>query len=151
MMIPIDQLSEEVRRFRGLIGEGGRDPARVTVKAPGQVIVTADVDAERQAHKRTLAFYLARMGDFYHTHLTEMGRGSEVAAIREAWDAGGSAAGAAAVPDELSDALAVVGPVERCIERLDEQAAAGVDLHAVGLPGIDSPAQLLRTFERLVD
>ena len=90
------------------------------------------------------------MGDFYHTHLTEMGHGADVERIRAAWDRGGSAAGAAAVSDQLSGALAVVGSIEACLARLDEQAAAGVDLHQVTVAGIDDPAEQRRTFERLV-
>jgi alkanesulfonate monooxygenase SsuD/methylene tetrahydromethanopterin reductase-like flavin-dependent oxidoreductase (luciferase family) len=120
------------------------------VCAPGRVIVTPNAGAARRGHKRTLAYYLARMGEYYHTHLAEMGRAAEVAAVRAAWEAGGSAAGTAAVSDDLSEALAAVGLAERCIERLDEQAAAGVDLHHVAVAGIDSPSELRSIFERLV-
>ncbi|HYU19560.1 MAG TPA: LLM class flavin-dependent oxidoreductase [Chloroflexota bacterium] len=151
LMIPVERLAEEVGRFRERVAAAGRDPSEVVYKAPGQVVVTSDDgDAARHEHKRTLAFYMARMGDFYHTQLSEMGWAAEVAAVREAWAAGGSGAGAGVVPDRLSESLAAIGPVERCIERLDEQAAAGVDLHGVSVSGIESPAELRRTFERLV-
>lgn len=150
LMIPIERLAEEIGRVRELVGAGGREPSALDVRSPGQVTVTADVERARQEHKRTLAFYLARMGHFYHTHLSEMGRADEVARIRAAWDAGGSATGAAAVPHDLSEALAAVGPVERGLERLDEQAAAGVDLHQVSVAGCEGP-ELRRVFERLVD
>jgi alkanesulfonate monooxygenase SsuD/methylene tetrahydromethanopterin reductase-like flavin-dependent oxidoreductase (luciferase family) len=149
LMIPIERLDKEVGGVRELVRAGGREPSALDVRSPGQVTVTADVDRSRHEHKRTLAFYLARMGHFYHTHLAEMGRADEVARIRAAWDAGGSAAGAAAVSDDLSEALARVGSVERCVERLDEQAAAGVDVHQVSVAGYEGP-ELGRVFERLV-
>ena len=150
MMIPIERLSGEVATFRDRVAAGGRDPADVTVRSPGEVVVTPDPASARARHKRTLAYYVARMGDFYHTHLTEMGHAADVERIRAAWDGGGSAAGAAAVSDQLSGSLAVVGSIEACLARLDEQAAAGVDLHQVTVAGIDDPAELRRTFERLV-
>ena len=150
MMIPIERLTGEVARFRGRVAAAGRDPADVTVRSPGEVVVTTDPATARARHKRTLAYYVARMGDFYHTHLTEMGHGANVERIRAAWAEGGSSAGAAAVSDDLSRALAMVGPVEACLTRLDEQAAAGVDLHQVTVAGIDDLAELRRTFERLV-
>ena len=150
MMIPIERLAGEVARFRGLVRATGRDPAAVTVRSPGEVVITPDPDAARARHRRTLAYYVARMGDFYHTHLTEMGHGDDVRRIRAAWAEGGSSAGAAAVSDGLSGALSVAGSVEACLARLDEQAAAGVDLHQVTIAGIDDPAEPRRTFERLV-
>ena len=149
LMIPIERLGEEVGHVRELVRAGGREPSALDVRSPGQVTVTVDVARSRQEHKRTLAFYLARMGHFYHTHLAEMGRADEVARIRAAWDVGGSAAGAAAVSDDLSEALATVGAVERGVERLDGQAAAGVDLHQVSVVGYEGP-ELGRVFERLV-
>jgi alkanesulfonate monooxygenase SsuD/methylene tetrahydromethanopterin reductase-like flavin-dependent oxidoreductase (luciferase family) len=148
MMIPIERLASEIGRVREMAAGAGRD-GQLVVRAPGVVTVTPDPDRARREHKRTLAFYLSRMGDFYHTHLSEMGRTEEVSSIREAWAAGGSAAGAEAVSDDLSRALAAVGSVERCIERLEEQAAAGVDLHQVTVAGIEAP-ELGRTFQRLV-
>lgn len=150
MMIPIERLAGEVARFRSLLGAAGRDPAGVTVRSPGEIVVTSDPDAARARHTRALAYYVARMGDFYHTHLTDMGHGDDVRRIRAAWAEGGSSAGAAAVSDGLSGALFVAGPVEACLARLDEQAAAGVDLHQVTVAGIDDPAELRRTFARLV-
>ncbi|MCC6173723.1 MAG: LLM class flavin-dependent oxidoreductase [Chloroflexi bacterium] len=149
MMIPLERLPDEVARFRALVAAGGRDPSSVVVRSPGEVVVTDDVDAVRTAHKRRLAYYLARMGDFYHTQLSDMGWREPVAEIRRAWEAGGSAAGAAAVPDALADAFAAIGSVEQCRARIAEQAAAGVDLHQITVLGIDDPAARRRVYERL--
>jgi alkanesulfonate monooxygenase SsuD/methylene tetrahydromethanopterin reductase-like flavin-dependent oxidoreductase (luciferase family) len=153
MMIPLERLADEVQRLRGMIVTAGRDPASVVAKSPGSVIVTTDVAAARLAQKRTLAYYVARMGVFYATHLTDMGRGAEVEAICRAWDEGGSAAGAGAVSDDLAEAFAhIVTPdqLDDAVARLEVQAAAGVDLHQITLAGITDHTEQRRIFEYLI-
>ena len=49
------------------------------------------------------AFYIARMGNFYYEHFVRMGYADAADAVRKAWAEGGSAAGAAALPDALVD------------------------------------------------
>ena len=153
MMIPLERLAEQVGEMRGMVAAAGRDPSAVVAKSPGLVIVTTDVAGARLAQKRNLAYYVARMGVYYYTHLTAMGRGAEVEAIRNAWDEGSSSAGAAAVSDDLSEAFArIVTPdqLDDAVERLDAQAAAGVDLHQVVISGIDDVGEQRRILEHLV-
>jgi alkanesulfonate monooxygenase SsuD/methylene tetrahydromethanopterin reductase-like flavin-dependent oxidoreductase (luciferase family) len=153
MMIPLERLADQVGAMRAMVVAAGRDPSSVIAKSPGLVIVTPDVAAARLAQKRNLAYYVARMGVYYHTHLTAMGRGEEVDAIRQAWDEGSSTAGAAAVSDDLSDAFAkIVTPdqLDDAVDRLEEQQAAGVDLHQVIVAGIDDLAEQRRILEHLV-
>jgi hypothetical protein len=93
------------------------------------------------------------MGVYYHTHLTAMGRGEEVEAIRRAWDEGSSTAGAAAVSDDLSDAFAAIVTPDQLddgVKRLEQQIAAGVDLHQVVISGVDDVAEQRRILEHLV-
>jgi hypothetical protein len=93
------------------------------------------------------------MGVYYHTHLTAMGRGEEVDAIRRAWDAGSSSAGAAAVSDDLSEAFATIVTPDRldeAVRRLDAQIAAGVDLNQIVISGIDDVGEQKRILEHLV-
>ena len=153
MMIPIERLADQVGEMRSMVAKAGRDPASVVAKSPGLVIVTTDVPAARLAQKRNLAYYVARMGLYYHTHLTAMGRGEEVDTIRRAWDEGSSSAGAAAVSDDLSAAFAtIVTPdhLDDAVARLDEQIAAGVDLHQIAISGVDDRAEQRRILEHLV-
>jgi alkanesulfonate monooxygenase SsuD/methylene tetrahydromethanopterin reductase-like flavin-dependent oxidoreductase (luciferase family) len=153
MMIPFERLAEQVGEMRAMVAAAGRDPAGVVAKSPGLVIVTTDVPAARLAQKRNLAYYVARMGVYYHTHLTAMGRGEEVDAIRRAWDAGSSSAGAAAVSDDLSEAFATIVTPDRlddAARRLDAQIAAGVDLNQIVIAGIDDVGEQKRILEHLV-
>ncbi len=153
MMIPLERLADQVAEMRSTVEAAGRDPSSVVAKSPGLVIVTPDVAAARLAQKRNLAYYVARMGVYYHTHLTAMGRGAEVDAIRRAWDEGSSTAGANAVSDDLSEAFAaIVTPdqLDDAVARLDRQIAAGVDLHQVVISGVDDAAEQRRILDHLV-
>ena len=97
------------------------------MRSPAAIVDTRDVERARQAARGTLAFDVARMGVFYHQHLARPGSADEAAAIRRAWDEGGAAAGAAAVPDALSAAMTLVtDSVAQVRERLAQPQAAGV-------------------------
>jgi alkanesulfonate monooxygenase SsuD/methylene tetrahydromethanopterin reductase-like flavin-dependent oxidoreductase (luciferase family) len=147
---PIDRLRELVDRFRGYVRAAGRNPADLTIVAPGTAVVTKDRAKAIAAGKANTAFYVARMGDFYYQQLSEMGYADECNEIRRAWREGGSAAGYAAVPDAMQLALGAYGSVEECRERLQEQEAAGASLHTVLIEGAESPAEEGRIYEALM-
>src|SRR5688572_16359581 len=65
-MIPIDKLPEQVEAFRHQVVSAGRAASDVTVISPSRVAVVKDVAKQRQSARETLAFYVARMGDFYY-------------------------------------------------------------------------------------
>jgi len=149
VMIPLPYLKREVDAFRQLVRDAGRDPQRVIVRSPGAITVTRDVDKAREESKAHLAFYITNMGDFYREQLIRLGYQAEVASIRKAWEAGGHAAGIAAVPDALVESLFLAGPVEACMDRLEAQAAGGIDMHTVRVEA-DDPKETVRILERLV-
>lgn len=64
--------------------------------------------------------------DVYARSLAAQGYGAEIAAIREAWAAGDRKRAVELVPQEMLDALFVMGGPERAARRLDELRAAGV-------------------------
>jgi F420-dependent oxidoreductase-like protein len=149
VMIPLERLGQEVTAFRQLVRDAGRDPQRIVVRSPGSVTVTRDVDKAREESKAHLAFYLTNMGEFYREQLIRLGYEDAVRRVRQAWDAGGRAAGTAAVPDALVDSLFLAGPVEACVERLQAQAAAGIDMHSVRIETED-PQETMKIVQRLV-
>jgi alkanesulfonate monooxygenase SsuD/methylene tetrahydromethanopterin reductase-like flavin-dependent oxidoreductase (luciferase family) len=150
LMIPLDRVAGEVDRIRNLAVSHGRPSDCISVVSPGHVTVTNDPDRAMAGHRRTLAFYIARMGEYYAANLADMGWADNVAAVRAAWDSGASAAGAAAIDDRLAASLFVGGSIEACAARLDEQSAAGVDVHRVTVAGVEDRRGLTRIFERLV-
>ena len=135
-MIPIQQAKAQVDQFMGYVKDAGRDPAQMTVRFGG-VTVAKDKERAMQGSKAGTAFYIARMGDYYYQQLCDMGFADEANAVRMAWKEGGSGAGIAAVTDELSNSLGFVGSVDECRDRLEEEAAAGINLHSVGVAGFD--------------
>ena len=149
VMIPLEHLKQEVAAFRQLVRDAGRDPQGVIVRSPGAVTVTRNSAKARQESKAHLAFYITNMGDFYREQLSRLGYEAEVAAIREAWEEGGHVAGTAAVLDELVEILFLAGPVVDCVERLEAQAAAGIDMHTVRVDA-DDPTEMVKALERLV-
>jgi F420-dependent oxidoreductase-like protein len=149
VMIPLPRLATEVIAFRQRVRDAGREPQSVIVRSPGAVTVTRDVDKAREESKAHLAFYITNMGDFYREQLIRLGYDEAVSKVRQAWDEGGRAAGTAAVPEELVDSLFFAGPVEACIERLEVQAAAGIDMHTVRVEAHDS-REMVQILQRLV-
>jgi alkanesulfonate monooxygenase SsuD/methylene tetrahydromethanopterin reductase-like flavin-dependent oxidoreductase (luciferase family) len=150
-MIPIDRLPDQSSAFRAQVVGAGRDADAVTVIAPGRVAVVKDVEKQRQSARETLAFYVARMGDFYYEQLSDMGYDEDCNAIRAAWKNGGSQAGYAAVSDRLLDSLwCITDSVDEARERLQQQEDAGVDMHSVLVRDTESDAELGRVYEALV-
>jgi F420-dependent oxidoreductase-like protein len=149
VMIPLPQLAAEVADFRQRVREAGRQPQDVIVRSPGVVTVTRDVAKAREESKAHMAFYITNMGDFYREQLIRLGYQDAVDTVRKAWDAGGRAAGTAAVPEALVDNLFFAGPVEACIERLEAQEAAGIDMHTVRVEASDS-RETVQILQRLV-
>lgn len=135
-MIPIQRAKEQVDQFMGYAREAGRDPSGITVRFGG-VTVAKDRERALQGAKTGLAFYIARMGDFYYKQVSDMGFADEANAIRQAWREGGSGAGIAAVGDDMANSLGFVGSVEECRDRLAEEDAAGINLHSVAISGYD--------------
>src|SRR5271154_1248636 len=101
VMIPLGRLKESIADFRAMAASAGRDPKSIAVKSPSTIHVTSNPDRARAAVAGMLSFYAARMGTFYAEQLTRFGFGEDVRKIREAWAAGGSKAGTAAVSRRL--------------------------------------------------
>lgn len=103
-----------------------------------RIFVLADEDADRaRATARPLvAAYLTV--DVYRRFHEWLGRGEALAPMWRAWAAGDRAAAAAAVPDEVVDALVVHGPPDRCREHLRRYADAGVTTPVLAL--VPTPA-----------
>jgi alkanesulfonate monooxygenase SsuD/methylene tetrahydromethanopterin reductase-like flavin-dependent oxidoreductase (luciferase family) len=147
--IPVEHLAAEVDAFRQTAAAAGRDPAALTVRAPGSIVLTRDVAGARAAARGNLAFYVARMGVFYYRNLSRMLGEDTIAPIKTAWDTNGSAAAAAAVPDGLAQAMTfVTDSVAAARERLAQQQAAGIDLHQVSVDA-ETPQEQAKLYAAL--
>lgn len=152
VMIPIDQLGAEIARVHGWIREAGRDPKKFTVRAPGGITVANTPAQREQAYRRssgTLAFYCARMGDFYYRQLSRQGFQAEADRVRLAWKEGGPEKAAASVPPEMMSRLGFIGSTEECCERIDQEEAAGATLHSATVLE-DDPREASKILAKLV-
>ena len=153
MVIPLQNCKQAGTEIRQWVTEAGRDPAAFTVRSPSAVTVANDPTAQERARAAaagTLAFYCARMGDFYFKQLQRHGYGEEAQAVRDAWSQGGSSAGAAAIAPDMLDEFSFVGNTEQVCERLAQQDDAGIDLHSVDVITED-PNELGKVLEALID
>lgn len=81
-----------------------------------------DLAACRAPVKRFLALYIGGMGarnkNFYFDYANRLGFEAAASAIQDLYLTGKKAEAEAAVPDELADAIALLGPADRIRERL---------------------------------
>jgi probable F420-dependent oxidoreductase len=123
---------------------GADDLARITPHlAPAHEVVawitvcpSADAALVRSVARRRLAGYLAAPA--YEAQQRWLDRGDALAGVWEAWRTGGGIdAAAAAVPDEVVDALVVHGDADACRAHIERFVTAGVTTPLLEvLPGI---------------
>lgn len=96
-------------------------------------VVGNDLAQCRMPVKAMMALYVGGMGsrekNFYNDYVSRMGFEGEAKQIQDLYLSGKKAEAAAAVPDRLVDAVALVGPRERVVERLAAWKAAAKKKH----------------------
>ncbi|MDD7942205.1 LLM class flavin-dependent oxidoreductase [Actinomycetospora lutea] len=121
---------------RGRARSPGRPPPEMTLGLP--TFLGEDLDRLRATARENLGLYTRF--PFFRRMWRESGFGEEA-------DAMDRYAGAAALSDRLLDSFCLLGPRSRCLERLAEYRAAGVDLPILNPPiGPDAALELVRTF-----
>ena len=112
------------------------------IAATVSVLVGDDVTALRDALKPYIALYVGGMGakgqNFYNALVRRYGWEAEADRIQELYLDGKQRDAAAAVPDTLVDALALVGPKERIRDRLAAWRETPVTTLVVGSPQPDA-------------
>jgi F420-dependent oxidoreductase-like protein len=98
-------------------------PPGFEIAATASVFVGDDVAALRDALRPYVALYVGGMGakgkNFYNSLVRRYGWDEEAERIQELYLAGKQREAIAAVPDELVDAVSLIGPKERIAERLE--------------------------------
>ncbi len=118
------------------LGRAGRDPADVDLAAIVSVARGEDLDACRDALRENLALYIGGMGargrNFYFDLACRYGFEGAARAIQDAYLGGRKGEAAGLVPDALVDEVALVGPLERIVDRLDAWKASRVTTLILG-------------------
>jgi probable F420-dependent oxidoreductase len=113
------------------------------------VCPTADAEFARNLGRLLISTYLTVPA--YAAFHDWLGRGDRLEAMHEAWAAGDRAGAAAAIPDDVVDALVVHGAPESCREQVQAYADAGVDtpvLAVLPTPAGPTDLDLLRALGR---
>jgi probable F420-dependent oxidoreductase len=95
------------------------------------VCPTDDVEFARNVGRLLISTYLTVPA--YAAFHDWLGRGEILAPMHEAWAAGDRKGAAAAIPDEVVDALVVHGSPQSCREQVQAYADAGVDTPVLAL------------------
>ncbi|GAA4917017.1 F420-dependent oxidoreductase-like protein [Actinomycetospora succinea] len=140
--------------YRDALAEGfarrpGGRPEDFEVVATVPVVLDDDVERAADRVRPELALYIGGMGargaNFHHDVFVRMGHGDAAQRVQEHYLAGRKAEAAAAIPTEVVEQVALVGPVSKVRRDLDAWAATVVDEIAVqGLPeDLDAVASAL--------
>lgn len=135
-MVPERALPQVLGAVRAGAEAAGRDPAQLEVIARLHVVLTEDADMARGLVRNVFGAYAATPG--YNRCFEWIGFKEEARRIRESFAKGDRTAVAAAVTDELCDAMAVVGNLETVRGRIRAYAEQGVDvcvLNPIADPG----------------
>jgi F420-dependent oxidoreductase-like protein len=125
-------------------------PPGFEIAATASVLVGGDVAALRDALRPHVALYVGGMGakgrNFYNALVRRYGWEEEAERIQELYLSGKQREAIAAVPDELVDAVSLVGPKERIAERLAAWRETPVTTLILGTTQLEA----LRTLAELV-
>jgi F420-dependent oxidoreductase-like protein len=120
----------------GFAAAGGKTLAGFDVAPTVSVIVGDDVETLRGFVKPMAALYIGGMGargrNFYNDLACRYGFEAAAKEIQDLYLDGKKQEAVAAVPDELVDEIALIGPRERIADRLDAWRESGITTMIVG-------------------
>jgi probable F420-dependent oxidoreductase len=125
-MVPEAALPQVLGAVRAGAEAAGRDPNQIEVIARLHVVMLDDVAAGRNLIRNVFGAYAATPG--YNRAFEWMGFADQARQIRESFAKGDRAGVAAAVTDELCEAMAVIGSAETVRARVRAYAQQGVDV-----------------------
>lgn len=131
---PYRHLGDGIALLREGARAAGRDPEKIETAPFVAVIPLDDVDLARSMIKPTIAFYIGGMGVYYHALFCRYGFKENADLVRRLYNSPDRKKAAAAVSDELIDAIAICGPPAFCRERLAAWREHGMGAALLNLP-----------------
>src|SRR5215212_8964474 len=132
--------------------KGGRSREDLEISPTLQVAIDGDLDAARSIVKASLLLYFGGMGsrktNFYVDLAHRFGFGDVADEVQRLYQDGKREDAYAALPDEIVDAVALVGTEEEVAERLERFTKVGIDRLIVS-PFHAGADQARHTMERL--
>jgi F420-dependent oxidoreductase-like protein len=112
------------------------------------VVLNDDLEAARRPVRESLALYIGGMGarekNFYNDYAKRSGYEEAAVKIQDLFLSGKRAEAAAAVPEQLIDEIALVGPEDRIRDRLQAWTEAGKKGHVGSLLASGASPEALR-------
>lgn len=112
----------------------GRDPQTIEIAPFMPIVPLDDVAAARTMIKPLVSFYIGGMGVYYHALFCRYGFQKNADLVRDLYQKGDRQQAAAAVSDELIDAIAICGPPAHCRTKVAEWRAHGVGNALMNMP-----------------
>jgi alkanesulfonate monooxygenase SsuD/methylene tetrahydromethanopterin reductase-like flavin-dependent oxidoreductase (luciferase family) len=131
---PYEHLKDGIAMLAAGAREAGRDPSRLDVAPFVAIVPLDDVNAARAMVKPAVSFYIGGMGVYYHALFCRYGFEENANRVRDLYNAGNRREAAAAVSDELVDAISICGPPALCRERLADWRRHGAGAALMTLP-----------------
>ena len=128
-MLPLTALDDVIADAEGRVSK----TSSLHVAPSMPTSVSEDPQEARYVLSKHVAYYIGST-KFYNKTVSENGFREEAVAVREAWEKRDREAAAAAVFDELLDALGIVGIPERAQRRLEELLNDIVDSVIISFP-----------------
>jgi len=144
---PYKHLKDGIALLAEGAAQSGRDASAIEVAPFVAVIPLDDRNMARSLIKPLVSFYIGGMGVYYHAMFCRYGFADNANLVRDLYNTGDRKQAAAAVSDELIDAIAICGPPAYCHEKLAEWRDNGVGTALVNLPAgvpFEMIEQLLR-------
>jgi alkanesulfonate monooxygenase SsuD/methylene tetrahydromethanopterin reductase-like flavin-dependent oxidoreductase (luciferase family) len=131
--------------------KAGRNPRAIELNLGLHTLVADDLELARQKARESLTYWVGLPS--YNQSIRDTGFVREADALRDAFARGDQAALRAHITDEIIDEFCLVGPPERCKERIAAFREAGADFIALQpdpvFPGEDYPSALERTLKAM--
>ena len=131
---PYKHLRDGIAMIEAGARAAGRDPSAIEVAPFVAIIPMEDVAAAHAMIKPLVSFYIGGMGTYYHALFCRYGFKENVDQVRELYNSGDRRAAAAAVSNELLDAISICGSAAYCRERMAEWQENGVGTFLMNLP-----------------
>jgi len=151
-MCPAERLRKLAGAARDSAVKHGRKASDIGVTVGIPTFVDPNLDNAYETARHQLAFYPAL--PFYNRQLARSGFEAEAKAAMEAATRGDQKAQVAALSNRLLDSVALVGPAERCIERLAAFREAGAELPIIAPGGGPDPVsntkRLIKIFSKAI-
>jgi F420-dependent oxidoreductase-like protein len=138
---------------RKLLAEGaaisGRDPAEIVTAPFTTAIPMADRQAGYDTARKIISFYIGGMGDYYHALLSRLGFAENADLVKNLYAENKRSEAAAAVSEQMLEALVIAGDPEFCRSRLSEWREAGVQMPILNMP-TDMGPELCQMYMQLM-